>query len=80
MSVQFRKPNRLHKSEIMDRNFIFVKRIFKYFFNKLLCLSGLEMAPTRQNPLLKNILGARMKIMLEEQLVDPPITLTLPLL
>ena len=38
----------------------------------LLCLSGQEMAPTRQRPLLKDTLGARMNIMWEEQLVDPP--------
>ena len=31
------------------------------------------MAPTGQRPLLKDILGARMMIMWEEQLVDPPI-------
>ena len=39
----------------------------------VLCLSGQEMAATRQRPLFKYILGARMKIMGEEQLVDPPI-------
>ena len=39
----------------------------------LLCLSGREMAPTRQRPLLKDTLGARMKNMWEEQLVDHPI-------
>ena len=38
----------------------------------VLCLSGQEMAPTRQRPLLKDTLGARMNIMWEEQLVDPP--------
>ena len=37
------------------------------------CLSGREMAPTGQRPLLKDILGTRMLIMWEEQLVDPPI-------
>ena len=36
------------------------------------------MAPTRQRPLLKKILGARMKIMWEEQLVDPPIAFIIP--
>ena len=36
-------------------------------------MSGQEMVPTRQIPLLKDILGPRMKIMWEEQLVDPPI-------
>ena len=30
------------------------------------------MVPTRHRPLIKDILGARMKIMWEEQLVDPP--------
>ena len=39
----------------------------------ILCLSVLEMAPTGQTPLLKDILGTRMMIMWEEQLVDPPI-------
>ena len=42
----------------------------------ILCLSGQEMAQTRQRPLPKGILGARMKIMLEEQLVDPPVVST----
>ena len=42
-------------------------------FIGILCLSGGEMAPTRQIPLLKDILSARMKIMWEELLVDPPI-------
>ena len=32
-----------------------------------------EMEPTGQRPLLKDILGDKMKIMWEEQLVDPPI-------
>ena len=32
-----------------------------------------KMAPTRQRPLSKDILDARMKIMWEDQLVDPPI-------
>ena len=39
----------------------------------LWCLSGQEMVPTGQRPLLKDVLGARMLIMWEEQLVDPPI-------
>ena len=34
------------------------------------------MGPTGQRPLLKDILGARMKIMWQEQLVDPPIAYT----
>ena len=37
------------------------------------CLSGRKMVPTRPRPLLKDILGARMKIIWEEQLVDSPI-------
>ena len=37
---------------------------------QVLCLSGREMAPTRQRPLLK---VPEMKIIWEEQLVDPPI-------
>ena len=36
-------------------------------------MSGWKMAPTRQRPWLKDILGTRRKIMWEEQLVDPPI-------
>ena len=43
-------------------------------FLLLLCLSGRKMAPTRQRPLSKVILGTSMKIMWEEQLVDPPTT------
>ena len=39
----------------------------------ILCLSGRILAPTGQRPLLKDILGARMMIMCEEQLVDTPI-------
>ena len=46
--------------------------LFKHH-NRLLWLSGREMAPTRQRPLLKSNLCARMMIIWEEQLVDPPI-------
>ena len=38
------------------------------------CLFGQEMAPSGQRRLFKDILGAKMMIMWEEQLVDPPIT------
>ena len=40
---------------------------------QVLCLSGREIAPAGQRHLLKDILGARMLIMWEEQLVDSPI-------
>ena len=39
----------------------------------ILCLSGHEIVPTGQRLLLKGNLGARMMIMWEDQLVDPPI-------
>ena len=61
--------------DILDaRNWRF--QIFNLIFGMavmLLYLSGREMVPTGQRPLLKDILGARMLIMWEEQLVDPPI-------
>ena len=40
---------------------------------QVLCLSGREIGPTGQRHLLMDILGARMLIMWEEQLVDSPI-------
>ena len=43
------------------------------FLIQLTSPSSQEMAPTGQRPLLKDILGPRMMIMWEEQLVDPPI-------
>ena len=40
-----------------------------------ICLVGIKWAPTRQNPLRRqrNMFDTRIKIMLEEQLVDPRI-------
>ena len=61
--------------DILDaRNWRF--QIFNLIFGMavmLLYLYDREMVPTGQRPLLKDILGARMLIMWEEQLVDPPI-------
>ena len=65
-------PDIKHKARLRQNCQIYYTKT-EFVAALILCYYVRKMEPTRQRPLLKDILGARIKIMWEKQLVDPPI-------